>query len=54
MIKIIQDAQAAKETKEAMDKKMSNFRMQKKEIRSALLKKYRKPITDKILSLFEN
>lgn len=33
---------------------MSNFRMQKKEIRSALMKKYRKVITDKILNLFEN
>ena len=56
-IKIIASEQgpsaAPKESKEAMEKKMSNFRMQKKEIRSALVKKYRKAITDKILNLFE-
>ena len=33
---------------------MSNFRLNKKEIRLALLKKYRKTITDKILNLFES
>ena len=46
-------AGAAKESKEDLNKKMSNFRLNKKEIRSSLLKKYRKAITDKILSLFE-
>ena len=47
----------SKEAKEALEKKnetaLKNLRMKKAELRGALIKKYRRPITDRMLNILE-
>lgn len=45
---------AAKEANMTLDKKINMLRLQRSLLKQALIKKYRKTITDKILQLFEN